>query len=74
MHYHYFTIEQREALSREIRRMMSGEDVANGLTSALARLRSPDYGLCEACGEDVPFIRLMKDPLAQRCRRCASTD
>jgi RNA polymerase-binding transcription factor DksA len=73
MHYHYFTIEQREALSREIRRIMSSNtDGTGGLSSALARLRAPDYGVCEVCNEDVPFIRLMNDPLARRCRHCES--
>lgn len=70
MHYRYFTIEQRETLSRVIHRMMSSKDRTNGVGSALARLRSPDYGVCEVCQGDVPFVRLLGDPLARRCRRC----
>jgi RNA polymerase-binding transcription factor DksA len=70
MHYHYFTLEQRETLSREIHRKMGGEDRAGGLSSALERLRSPDYGVCEMCQGDVPFVRLLGDPLARRCPRC----
>ena len=70
MHYRYFTIEQREALSRVIQGMLGSEDKASGLGSALARLRSPDYGVCEVCEGDVPFVRLLGDPLARRCARC----
>lgn len=69
MHYRYFTLEQRERLSRVIHGMMS-EHGPNHLDSALERLRSPDYGVCEVCGGDVPFVRLLGDPLARRCRRC----
>ena len=72
MHYHYFTLEQRESLSRVIHLTMSSEDKTGGLGSALERLRSPDYGVCEACEEDVPFVRLLGDPFARRCRRCES--
>ena len=67
MHYHYFTIEQRETLSRVLQGMMSEERARD---SALARLRSPDYGVCEVCEEDVPYVRLLVDPLARRCGRC----
>jgi RNA polymerase-binding transcription factor DksA len=71
MRYHYFTLEQREALSRAIRGMMASEDRAGGgLPIALERLRSPEYGVCEVCEGDVPFVRLLADPLARRCRRC----
>ena len=73
MHYHYFTIEQRETLSRVIQGMMGSEDKTNDPGPALARLRSPDYGVCEVCEEDVSFVRLLGDPLARRCRRCESS-
>jgi RNA polymerase-binding transcription factor DksA len=72
MHYHYFTLEQRETLSRVIHLRMGGEDKAGGLSAALERLRSPDYGICEVCEGDVPFVRLLGDPLARRCRCCES--
>jgi RNA polymerase-binding transcription factor DksA len=73
MHYHYFTIEQRERLSREIQKTMSSETDGRRRESALARLRSPDYGVCEICHADVPFVRLLRDPLARRCRQCESS-
>jgi RNA polymerase-binding transcription factor DksA len=68
MRYHYFTIEQRGALSREMHRSLSGEP--DGLSAALSRLRSPEYGICVVCQGDIPFVRLMADPLARRCRQC----
>lgn len=74
MHYHYFTIEQRETLSREIHRLMGEAPEGAGLAPALARLRSPDYGICERCQADIAFVRLLKDPLARRCRDCEGED
>jgi len=61
MHYHYFTLEQRNVLE--------------GLMSSLPQtqrnsLHSPDYGVCESCGADIPFVRLMADPLLRRCPAC----
>ncbi|HEX2566752.1 MAG TPA: TraR/DksA C4-type zinc finger protein [Burkholderiales bacterium] len=67
MHYHYFTIEQREALERLIRSSMAGRPE---MTSALARLHSAEYGVCEACGGDIPYTKLTADPLQRRCARC----
>jgi RNA polymerase-binding transcription factor DksA len=67
MHYHYFTLEQRESLEREIRSNLMGPALGN----ALERLRSADYGVCDTCGADIPFRRLQTDPLAHRCPNCS---
>ncbi len=43
------------------------------VSHALARLRAGDaggYGLCTACGTDIPFDRLKAEPWALRCVRC----
>lgn len=68
MHYHYFTLEQRDALARQIR------DVASHLgyqpDKAVEALRSPAYGVCEACEADIPFVRLLEDPMQRLCARC----
>lgn len=69
MHYHYFTLEQREALMRKMH-AMAAEGRGIAVSEALERLRAPDYGICEKCGADVPFVRLIDAPLARRCRRC----
>lgn len=67
MHYHYFTLEQRESLERQIRSRMAEQPA---LGSALERLHTPDYGVCAGCGADIPYVRLLGDPGARRCRAC----
>lgn len=67
MHYHYFTIEQRQSLERQIRTYLMGPALEN----ALGRLRSPDYGICAGCGADIPFRRLIASPLERRCPNCS---
>lgn len=69
MHYHYFTIEQRNTLA-ELMRSRAAEP---GIASALERLRSPDYGVCESCGADIPFVKLADNPGLRRCARCPAT-
>jgi RNA polymerase-binding transcription factor DksA len=66
MHYHYFTLEQRNALSD----LIHSRATEPGMSAALERLRTPAFGVCEACGGDIPFIRLMGNPRLQRCPRC----
>ena len=67
MHYHYFTLEQRTALENALRSHLVGP----ALDSALGRLRSADYGVCETCAGDIPFRRLIADPLARTCPNCS---
>ncbi len=67
MHYHYFTIEQREALERLIRSQASGDS-----SETLRRLHSPDYGVCQRCGADIPYARLAAQPAALHCAACES--
>lgn len=66
MHYHYFTLEQRNALGEAIR-MRAGEP---GMAAAAERLHTPDFGVCESCGADIPYVRLMTNPRIKRCPRC----
>jgi RNA polymerase-binding transcription factor DksA len=68
MHYHYFTIEQRNALAEAIR--LRADEA--GMTSAAERLHAPDYGVCESCGADIAFVRMMSDPRLRRCARCVT--
>ena len=65
MHYHYFTLEQRSTLARLLSALPEPER-----HPALERLHAADYGVCEACGADIPFVRLMADPLRKRCLGC----
>jgi RNA polymerase-binding transcription factor DksA len=66
MHYHYFTLEQRNALEDTIRSRLTEP----GMKIALARLHRAEYGICGACGGDIPFVRLAADPTIKRCGRC----
>jgi RNA polymerase-binding transcription factor DksA len=64
MHQHrYLTIEQRESLEQIMRSQPS-------LAGSLQRLHTPDYGVCEDCGQDIPFVRLKAFPNAVRCAAC----
>ena len=40
------------------------------VTSALARLHEPGFGLCVDCGVAIPFGRLEVEPWALRCVPC----
>lgn len=66
MHYHYFTIEQRTDLEEAIRTRLAEP----GMQAALERLRSPEFGVCEACGADISFVRLRGNPTLKRCAGC----
>jgi RNA polymerase-binding transcription factor DksA len=68
LHYHYLTLEQRDALEKLIR---SGVGAEPSVDAALERLRQPDYGVCIECGDDIAFVRLQTDPTALHCEHCA---
>lgn len=40
------------------------------LQSALRRLDAADYGVCEACDEDIPLARLKATPATCLCVQC----
>lgn len=45
-----------------------------GASIALHGWRLPTgFALCEICNADVPLLRLLRNPLARRCRRCESS-
>ena len=43
---------------------------ANRLSEALDRLKSGDYGTCQACGEPIPAGRLLAIPEVTTCVAC----
>jgi RNA polymerase-binding transcription factor DksA len=63
VHYHYFTLEQRDSLEQVIRSHPGSEDL-------LKRLHSAEYGVCAACGGDIPYARLLRSPAALLCPDC----
>jgi len=68
LHYHYLTLEQRDALEQRLRANSPDE---RHLQAALQRLHQPDYGVCIECGKDIAFVRLDADPEALHCSDCA---
>lgn len=40
------------------------------VSEALRRLHSDEFGVCAACGCDIPFDRLKVEPWALRCTPC----
>ena len=47
-------------------------DELRAVNEALVRLEGEDYGLCDDCGEAIPFDRLQGYPQALRCVACQS--
>ena len=66
MHYHYFTIEQRNALAE----LMHERATEPGMQAALERIHTPEFGVCESCQGDIPFVQLQANPQLTRCDRC----
>ena len=69
MHYHYFTIEQRNVLA-ELMRARAAEP---GMAAALERIHTPEFGVCETCEGDIPFVELQVNPRLRRCARCLAS-
>ena len=40
------------------------------VASALERVQTGHYGVCEACGKDIGYTRLLAHPAARRCFPC----
>jgi len=45
-------------------------DEIRAIDSALAHIRSDEFGYCADCGGDIPFERLQAFPTATRCTAC----
>ena len=44
----------------------------SSLQKALTMIDEEEYGICEECGEEIPFARLELVPESSRCVRCLS--
>jgi DnaK suppressor protein len=60
-------IEENDLRNAEMSRDAAELD---GIETALARMKSGDYGTCSTCGEDISLARLTATPTAERCIRC----
>lgn len=67
MHYHHFTLEQRDNLERTI---LAGSEPPSRKQHLLWRLQAADYGVCRRCGADIPYLRLLESPGAAFCAGC----
>jgi len=45
-------------------------DALTAIDAALKRIAAGSYGLCTACGVDIPTARLHANPTAERCVVC----
>jgi DnaK suppressor protein len=53
-------------------RMLGGEeDALKQIEAAIERIEGGNYGLCEACGEQIPKRRLHAIPYTAQCVQCA---
>ena len=64
---------QRDA-DREVDLALTDMETAElgQISRALTRLTGDDFGLCDTCGEAIPFDRLKLEPHALRCVACES--
>lgn len=62
---------QRDA-DREVDLARSDQNLQDlrAVQEALARLPTPDYGVCVDCGSGIPFGRLQHQPEVVRCVAC----
>lgn len=61
---------QAQAMAQEAGRRRAA--TLRGIASALARIDSGEYGVCQSCDESIPRRRLEFDPAALMCVQCAS--
>lgn len=61
---------QSQAMSVEAQRRRQAE--LKRIAAALDRMDEDDYGYCESCGEEIAPARLMVDPAATHCIKCAT--
>lgn len=56
-----------------IARVVQDASELTEVADALDRVRSGRYGVCEACGRDIDYTRLLVHPAARRCLPCQQT-
>ncbi len=52
--------------------LKSAEALIQKLEKALKNLENSDFGVCAACGNDIPMGRILAVPEAKICIQCAS--
>ena len=54
--------------------LRKARDKLSRLERTLRNIHHPDFGLCQACEEPIPFARLMAMPESNLCVACAGKD
>ncbi len=72
-----FPDEDRDTLERLLRSQAKEASFRNLSTLPrfeylLARIRSPDFGLCRKCGSVLSLSRLVNDVTINECENCAT--
>jgi RNA polymerase-binding transcription factor DksA len=62
--------EIRAELTRESRRLGSGDPRAHAFAAALDRIENGTYGHCATCGDGIPYERLSVVPETVYCVNC----
>jgi len=68
-------ITRMEVLSDKARNEAAMEQLKSALADvehAWTRIDDEDFGLCEACGEEIPYLRLKAVPGSRTCVACAN--
>jgi DnaK suppressor protein len=68
-------LSRMDALQAQAMAQASGrrrEEALRNIASALARIDSGEFGICQACHEDIARKRLEFDPAARFCIECAA--
>jgi DnaK suppressor protein len=73
----------REEVSSDVQANLDAEPEAVALEqdvfelreveAALERLHEPEFGLCADCEAEIPFSRLLANPVARRCIACQAS-
>ena len=53
-----------------MRIMEREQNLLKKVNEALARMKNQTYGICEQCGEDIPYKRLKARPVTTFCIEC----
>lgn len=52
--------------------LRNARDTLLKLEQALARVESPDFGICSICKKEIPRARILRIPETTRCVNCTS--
>jgi RNA polymerase-binding transcription factor DksA len=63
--------ENNEELGTNVAVVEELEKKQRDVVDALDRMDTHEYGICEECGDDIPYERLVVNPSARTCINCA---